>query len=266
MAIKSQDGSVYRIGGDNAAPAAERPSPKAATDWRQLEVKFYNFDRYGELVTLPRANKAAEPIPEKREPRIELVDGSDDMVVKKSDGTNFEVGGVGSIRSYRPGGQDQKLLSSLDREQIELAGSPIVYYPAFVDQQFDPVYMESRDTIIAQEGFRLYAQFEPVRPIQSLAGFGIDSPDEMLFNFNLEKFKCVVGQMPKVKSLVYCEWDRTWWEVIQNDLDQPFKLWTKFRLQVVTKKYQRSRTEQNPTRRDAQNKLGEKPDTSIQIY
>ncbi|GAG75087.1 unnamed protein product [marine sediment metagenome] len=57
--------------------------------------------------------------------------------------------------------------------------------------------------------------------------------------------------MPKIKSLIFTEWDKTWWEIIQNDQEQPYRLWTKYRLQVVTKKYQPSRAEKNPTRTDS---------------
>ncbi len=180
-------------------------------------------------------------------------EAEDDMPVYKSDGTQYELGGKESLKSYRPGAQDQTLFDSWDKEQIELGGSPVVYHPVKVDTDYDDVYMESRDQTIVQEGYKIYASFEPIRPIQEMSAFGIDSPDEMLFNFNLTEWRDVIGSMPALKSLFFCEWDNTWWEVIQNNQGEIYKLWTKFRLQVVARKYQRSRADQHPTFRDGDN-------------
>lgn len=180
------------------------------------------------------------------------------MAILNPDGSSYSVGGIKSLNSYRPGGQDQQLLDSLDQEQIEIAGSPIRYYKAFIDSNFDDLYMESRDTIIAQEGYELKTVFEPVKPLQNLDSFGIDSPDEMIFQFNITKFKEIVGEMPKLKSLIFCHWDKTWWETVSQEKDGPYKLWTKYRLNIVAKKYQKSRQDQNSTRRDAVGQDGKK--------
>lgn len=173
------------------------------------------------------------------------------MAIRKTDGSNYNVGGRKALQSYRPDGQDIKLLDEWDQEQINLAGSPIIYYPCYIDTDYDTLYMESVDSIIAQEGYRLICQFEPVRPTQDLGAFGIDSPDEVLFNFNLTKWKEIVGEMPRVKSLLFAEWDKTFWEIIQGNLENPFKLWSKFRLEVIARKYQPSRSETHPTRKDS---------------
>ncbi|HUS50892.1 MAG TPA: hypothetical protein VMZ91_12060 [Candidatus Paceibacterota bacterium] len=181
------------------------------------------------------------------------------MSITKPDGSSYLLGGKDSLKSYRPDSQDQKQFDEWDQEQIELAGSPIMYYPCYIDTDYDHLYMESIDSIIAQEGYELYAKFEPVRPMQDLGPFGIDSLDELFFNFNLTKWREIVGQMPKIKSLIFTVWDKAWFEIIQNDQEQPYKLWKKYRLQVHVKKYQPSRAENNPTRRDS-------GDNSIQIY
>jgi hypothetical protein len=185
------------------------------------------------------------------------------MAIFKSDGSSYTSGGTDSLKSYRPGGQDQELFDRYDLEQIILAGSPITYYPSFIDSSFDKVYMESRDTIIAQEGYKLTTVFEPTRPLQNLDMFGIDSNDELVFLFNIRQWQEVVGPMPKVKSLIFAEWNKTWWEILQQDQDEPYKLWTKYRLAIVAKKYQKSRIDQQPDRRDATDFEGNNPDRSL---
>ncbi len=181
------------------------------------------------------------------------------MTISKQDGSPYIIGGKDSLRSYRPGSQDHKQLDEWDQEQIELAGSPIILYTCYIDTNYDQLYMESVDSIISQEGYKLFAQFDPVRPMQDLGPFGIDSLDEVFFNFNITKWKETVGQMPKIKSLIFTVWDKSWFEIIQNDQEKSYKLWKKYRLQVHCKKYQPSRSENNSTRRDS-------GDNSIQIY
>ena len=173
------------------------------------------------------------------------------MTIKKSDGSNYNLGGRDALKSYRPDGQDIDLLDKWDQEIIELAGSPILYYPCYIDTSYDDLYMESIDSIISQKGYKLTCQFEPVRPVQELGVFGIDSPDEVLFNFNLTKWREIVKEMPRIKSLFFCEWDRSYFEIIQNDQEKPYTLWHKYRLQVIGRKYQPSRAETHPTRKDS---------------
>lgn len=180
------------------------------------------------------------------------------MAILKPDGSAYSVSGVNGLNSYRPGGQDQELFDKLDQEQISLGGSEISYFKCFIDSNFDDLYMESRDSIIAQEGYKLKCVFEPVKPLQNLDQFGIDSPDELILFFNITKFREVVGEMPKVKSLIFAHWERSWWECCAVEHDGPYKLWTKYRLNVVVKKHQKSRQEQNPTRRDAIGQDGKK--------
>ncbi len=173
------------------------------------------------------------------------------MAIFKPDGNPYTVGGKKNWKSYRPDGVDQDLFNRWDIEQIELAGSPVIYYKASINPDFDKTYMESKDQIVTQAGIRITAQFEPVRPVQDISMFGIDSPDEIIFNFNINQWTDKIKSMPTLRSLIFAEWDKTWWEIIQNDQEQPYKLWEKYRLSVITSKYQRSRTDQEPDRRDA---------------
>lgn len=181
-------------------------------------------------------------------------------MIIKPDGTPFTLQGRDSYKSYRPTDQlDVDLFNAIDIDLCEISGSKIRYYKTFIDTNYDELYQESIDSITAQEGYELYAYFQPVRPLQDLNVFGIDSNNELYFNFNIKKWREVVGEMPTVKSIIFCEFDKTYWEIIQSDQEVPYRLWNKYRLQVHTKKYQQSRTDKVPTRRDA-------GDNSIQIF
>jgi hypothetical protein len=181
-------------------------------------------------------------------------------MILKPDGTPLQIQGRDSYKSYRPNDTtDIDLFNTYDQDLLEVAGAPIIYYPCYIDTNYDSLYQESIDSIITQEGYQLFSYYQPVRPLQNLNVFGIDSNDELYFNFNIAKWKEVVGNMPLVKSLIFSVFDKTYWEIVQMDQEIPYRLWNKFRLQVHTKKYQISRSDKNPTRRDA-------GDNTIQIY
>lgn len=181
------------------------------------------------------------------------------MPIVKPDGTPYILQGKDALKSQREDNQDFEYFNKLDIEQIELAGSTIIYYPAYIDTDFDKLYLEYTNTIRSQEGYQITAKFEPVRPLQELGAFGIDSPDEMIFNFNISQWKETIGEMPVIKSLIFTTWEKSWWQIIQKDFSEPYKLWNKYRLQVIAKKYQLSRSDIEPTRRDSD-------DNSINIY
>ena len=173
------------------------------------------------------------------------------MAIYKTDGSNFNL--LGSMQTYPIKQADTELFDRLDREQIKICGSEVIYYKSFLDTNYDELYMEASDIITSQEGYHIYSQFTPIRPTQPHTIFGIDSPDEMIFNFNLTEWKETIGELPKLKSLIYCKWDfGSVWEIIENNISEPYKIWKKYRLQVVTKKYQPSRSERHPTRRDSE--------------
>src|ERR1035437_712684 len=139
-------------------------------------------------------------------------------MILKPDGTPVVLLGRDDYRSYRPDDDtDIDLFNKYDQELLELSGAPIIYYPCYIDTNYDSLYQESIDSVIAQEGYKLYSYYQPVRPIQSLNVFGIDSNDELYFNFNIAKWKEIVVAMPIVKSIIFSVFDKTYWEIIQAD-------------------------------------------------
>lgn len=182
------------------------------------------------------------------------------MPIFQEDGQPFELKGTESLQTFRPEDNvDFNQFNEWDKEQIQLGGSEVIYYRPYIDSNFDPVYMESRDTIIAQEGYSIYSVFQPVRPTQDFNMFGIDSPDEIIMNFNLSQWKELIGEMPKIKGLFFTKFENNWWEVVQSDHAEEYKIWRKYRLQVVCRKYQKSTIDQQTTRKDAD-------DISINIF
>lgn len=232
--LKSRNGREYRL---------TKPNPltrEMSEPWKEEELVLYNSEHVGSSF------------------KREIGDGDanldrigEDLAIRNQDGSLYEL--KGDLRMFDPANPDQDLMHSIDQEDIELSGSPIYYYKVFIDDNnYDDLYMESRNKVRAQHAVELYAHWEPVTPTNDLGSFGIDSPDEVTFSFNIREFKEKTGDdLPDVGALIYTPFDKNWWEIIQYNhggAGEGFKIWGKYRFAVLTRKYQESMTDVEPTR------------------
>lgn len=232
--LKTNDGNIYRLRKPNPLMEAQ------GIPWEDSELVFYNLDGIGTL-DIPRSEPGSA--------NLEKI--GEESMLRNQDGTPYQL--EGNLKTFDTENVDQDLIHSVDQEAIELSGSPIFYYKVFIDESnYDDLYMESRNKIRVQDGIELYAQWEPVTPTNDMGVFGIDSPDEVTFNFNIRDFREKVGDdIPKVGALIYTPFDKNWWEIIQYNHgveDGDFKLWGKYRFAVLARKYQESMTDEEPTR------------------
>ena len=160
---------------------------------------------------------------------------------------------TGRLGLYDPQNPDNEVQDSWDRESIEIGGSPILYYRLLTkNAKIDPLYNEIRDKIWSEEPFKICALFTPARPLQPLDQFGIDNPVDVIFTFNRTAFLDAVRELPTSGSLIFSVVDRTWWEVIQSNIniteDLDRMLWSRHRLQAYARSYQPTATEHDPAR------------------
>ena len=71
--------------------------------------------------------------------------------------------------------------------------------------------------------------------------FGIDSPDEMVFEVNFKATVDAIGHPPKVGSRIFTPHKREDWRIIQRNAGE-FKLWGEIRMQILCERYQESVT------------------------
>lgn len=160
------------------------------------------------------------------------------MAILNSDGSPYEV--TGCIQQFDPNNPEYDLFNLWDQEIIQMGGSPIFYYEVFIPSStIDPVYLESRSKLFSNNPIQLYGLYEPIRSQNQMTAFGIDSPDEMLFDFNYRAVIQALGHPPKVGSRLHTPHLGENWEIIQLNRGE-FKLWGALRLQIVAKKYQES--------------------------
>lgn len=238
--LKGKSGKEYKL-----------PHPNPLMEGQEVPeeepAESYNFDNLG------------NEDPEELEPLSEGHSGDTNLdrigepleVIRKQDGTPYILNG--DMKIWDTENPDQDLMHSIDQENVELSGSPIYYYKVTIDEgNYDSLYMESRNKVRRQTGIELMANWEPVTPVNEMGSFGIDSPDEIVFNFNVREFREKVGEdLPTVGALIYTPFDKNWWEVIQYNhgaAGEDFHLWGKYRFAILARKYQESQTDQEPTR------------------
>jgi hypothetical protein len=161
-------------------------------------------------------------------------------MIINSDGSCFQL--TGSLQQFDPGNQEHDLFNIWDEEVIRQGGSPIFYYEVLIQPQtVDPLYVEDRGKLWAIKPIQLWCYYDP-QPNQNAQGlFGIDAPDEMVFEFNYRDVLNRIGHAPKVGSRLFTPHKGENWEVIQRN-DGEFKMWGQLRLQLICKKFQISNT------------------------
>lgn len=161
-------------------------------------------------------------------------------MILNADGTSYNT--VGSIQQFDPENPELCLFDLWDEEIIRMGGSPIFYYEVFIQSgTVDPLYLEDRGKIFSNNPIQLYCTYEPVPSQNSVGTFGLDSPDEMIFEFNYRSVLKTIGHPPKIGSRLFTPHLRENWVIIQRNLGE-FKLWGALRLQILAQKFQESVT------------------------
>lgn len=145
---------------------------------------------------------------------------------------------AGSIQQFDPENPEINLFHMWDQEIIQQGGSPIFYYELFIPPAtIDPIYRESRNKIYSNYSVQLWGTYEPT-PGENLQNmFGIDSPTEMVFDFNVRDVLSRIGHLPKIGSRLYTPHKRESWRIIQRNMGE-FKMWGELRLQLITERFQ----------------------------
>jgi hypothetical protein len=162
------------------------------------------------------------------------------MAIKNPDGSVYKP--TGSLSQFDPASLEHDLFNVWDQEVIEVGGSPLFYYEVFINiNNIDDLYVEARDKIYSQNPVQIYGYYDPI-PSQNMMGvFGIDSPDEMMFEFNYRSVLRTLGRAPKIGSRIFSPHKKENWLVVQRNVEV-FKLWGELRLQVMCTRFQESLT------------------------
>ena len=89
---------------------------------------------------------------------------------------------------------DINLFNLVDDEMIRLAGSKFSFYKYNQTDDFDPVYMESRNKPIAKIAITVHGHYDPISMSEELTQFGIQMTNDQIFTFNKSYIERKLGR------------------------------------------------------------------------
>jgi hypothetical protein len=145
------------------------------------------------------------------------------MAIKNPDGSAYQLSG--SLQQFDPNNPEHDLFNLWDQEIIEIGGSPLYYYDIFINMaNIDSLYVEARDKLWSPCPVCIYGYYDPIPSQNMMGAFGIDSPDEMMFEFNYRHVLKKLGFAPKIGARIFSPHKREHWVIAQRNVET-FKLW-----------------------------------------
>jgi hypothetical protein len=161
-------------------------------------------------------------------------------MLRNASGKPYQV--VGNLQQFDPENPEHDLFNLWDEEIIKIGGAPIEYYEVIISfSSIDDLYHEARSKLFSHIPIQLWGYYEPVPAQNYQNSFGIDSPEEMIFEFNYRSVLKSIGHPPKIGSRLYTPHKRENWVIIQRNLGE-WKMWGEIRLQLLCQKFQETVT------------------------
>ena len=110
---------------------------------------------------------------------------------------------------------DINLFNLVDDEIIRLGGSKLYFYKYYPSEEYDPVYMESRNKPIATEHMLVHGHYDPVSMTENLTQFGIELENEQLFTFNKSYIERKLGRSVIAGDVIKPAFQNQRYEVFQ---------------------------------------------------
>ena len=162
------------------------------------------------------------------------------MAIFNQDGSEYRTNP--SLQQFDPKNVEHDLFNIWDQEVIEIGGTPLFYYDVFINvNTIDDLYIEDRSKLYSQHPIEVIGYYDPVPNQNFQSMFGLDSPDEVMFEFNYRHVLQTIGHAPKIGSRIYTPHKCENWMVIQRNVEV-FKMWGELRLQVMCERFQESLT------------------------
>ena len=89
---------------------------------------------------------------------------------------------------------DKNLFDMVDDELIKLSGSEIMLFKYMKSDDYDDVYMESRQKPISIEPIKLFGNYDPRALEENLTQFGLEIQNDQVFIFNKNHVERRVGR------------------------------------------------------------------------
>jgi len=102
--------------------------------------------------------------------------------------------GEGLLNLFDQDNPDINLFNLVDDEMIRLAGSKFHFYKYYQTDEYDEVYMESRNKPVSKTPIVVHGHYDPVAMSEELTQFGIELNNDQLFTFNKSYIERKLGR------------------------------------------------------------------------
>ncbi len=121
---------------------------------------------------------------------------------------------------FDPNNPDIGLFNLVDDENIKLSGSRIKIFKYYQSEEYDDIYLESRNKPILQEAIIAYAHYEPSVLEEHLNNFGIELVNDQIFIFNKSYIERKVGRSLIPGDILLPEFQNQRYEIIEVQEDE----------------------------------------------
>ena len=153
---------------------------------------------------------------------------------------------------------DRNLFNLVDSETIKLSGSKIRVYKYQRQDDYDEVYLESRQKAISPEPIVVWGHFDP-RPIEeNLTQFGVEVTYDQVFQFNKAYTESLIGRPIIAGDVLEPEFQNVKFEVYEVQEDS-FEAYGVYHLLAHAKLLRDTEDIHNETFTDTTDHLGGRP-------
>ena len=99
---------------------------------------------------------------------------------------------------YDPNNPDVNLFNLIDDELIRISGSPLKYFKAYIENDYDEVYLEAKNKTVTSEPLLVYGHYEPSVVEEVLSNFGIELTNDQMFVFNKTYIEQALQRSPEI--------------------------------------------------------------------
>jgi len=129
---------------------------------------------------------------------------------------------------------DKNLFDMVDDELIKLSGSEIMLFKYMKSDDYDDVYMESRQKPISIEPIKLFGNYDPRSLEENLTQFGLEIQNDQVFIFNKSYIERRIGRIIIPGDVLKTVFQNMKFEVYQV-VEESFESYGVYHLMVYAK-------------------------------
>lgn len=156
---------------------------------------------------------------------------------------------------YDPSNPDVNLFNLVDDEIIRISGSPLKYFKANINKDFDEVYLEAKNKTVVSEPVLVYGHYEPSVVEEVLSNFGIELTNDQMFVFNKSYIEAELHRTPKAGDQIQPQFQNQKYEITEVQEDS-FEMYGVYHLVCTAKLLRDDEETQNQPLTDRSDDVG----------